>query len=111
MTIPKFIKTTEHMNWVSNLMINCENAAQIRESLFSIAVDIGAFRGSNNEAVHAALDASANSYIKPLEYTLLSPYYFVQSKNNPSNSLKYTHTRTYIGRDYTTPIAYLAKES
>lgn len=115
MRVPSFIKTQKQLNQFNNLMVNCDTADQMYEGLLSIwlemphtdkyvsCADVRTFLKMQVEDV-------AEEFIKPLEYTLLSPYYFVQSKNDPTNSLKYTHTRTYTGREYSRPLAYLATE-
>ena len=102
MLYPKFIQTQDQREQLSNLMINCENAASMFEGLFSMWLE-----QPNGQRIGEVSDLHTvrSGFVLVQEYSLLSPYYFRQSKNDAANELKALLTRTYSSRrEYHKPL-------
>jgi len=101
MKVPRFIQTEEQWNALHNLMINCEN----RETFKAYLTQYWAETDIRGPSDLKEITAIGDSFTPVSEYTLLSPCYFEQSENDPTNRLKSILTRTYSRNgEFTTPL-------
>lgn len=87
MYIPEFVRTKKLNTKFTNLMLNCNTADEMYDWLLHLNIESG-------EAVNGnELRKACESFSVSDDYTLLSMYYFVQSKNDPENELKQLLTK------------------